>query len=73
MLCACDPVERSGCWAGRCSWAHLGSEAAAECLVGPSCLLKLQAGNQQTQAEGTAGEGGGLHEGRRHWDLSSCM
>lgn len=54
---------RSGCWASRCSWTLLGPEAAVERLVGPSCLLKLQAGDQQKQAECTAGEGGGLHEG----------
>ena len=65
--------SRSGCWASRCSWIHLGSEAAVERLVGPSGLLKLQAGDQQKQTERTAGEGGGLHEGRCHWDLSSWM
>lgn len=65
--------SRSGYWASRCSWTHLGSEAAVERQVGPSCLLKLQAGDQQKQTEHTAGEGGGLHEGRCHRDLSSWM
>ena len=40
--------SRSGCWASRCSWTHLGSEAAVERQVSPSCLLKLQAGDQQS-------------------------